>query len=168
MCEIVSHGVSLLGICLDTINIQENSSYSEYYRDTSMSFGISISECIALTELITAAYHCWSRIPKEIAAFLSLVQDLKTQAKGLEANRLFETQILLPSERESLGDWISTTWNILKSFQQIEQHARADGQLVQRLRWLFNRKLKSLAEQISRQTDALKDFKQDLVVRAVT
>ena len=133
-----------------------------------MSAGLGISDCIALAEVIIAAYQCWTRIPDEMRTFLSLVHDLKTQAESLEDNSVFEFQVLLVRERKVLYDWISDTFDILKALQDIEERARNDSQLFQRLRWLFDRKLKPLAKQMSKQTDALKSFKQDLLLRSTT
>ena len=133
-----------------------------------MSIGISLSDCIALVELINSAYQRWSRISDEIMALLSLIHDLKTQAEGLEDHSAFESQVLLLRERKFLCDWIIDTLDILKDLQKIEELARTDGQILQRMRWLFDRKLKPLAKKISRQTDALKSFKQDLLLRSST
>ena len=133
-----------------------------------MSVGLSISDCIALAELITAAYQGWTKVPSEIRAFLSLVHELQTVAEGLEDNSAFENQVLLHREREFLCDWIVNTSNILEEVREIEKHDRSDVQFVQRLRWIFGRKLKPFAKSIYAQIDALKNFKQDLLLRSST
>ena len=127
---------------------------------------VGISDCIALAEIIIGAYKCWSNVPKEIADFMTLVLDLKTQIEALEESSAFESQILQLSERKFLCNRFVTTYSILSDFQKV--HHEGDHQIIQRLRWLCHSKLKPLSSKMSRQIQVLDGFKQAVLLRAST
>jgi hypothetical protein len=126
---------------------------------------LGISDCIAMAQVILAAYKCWSNTSTELKDFMTMVYDLKIRIEALAESRDFESQILRPTEREFLCGWSLATCSILSEFQRTHHE---EHQIIQRLRWLCISKLKPLSKKILGQIQSLNDFEQKLMLRSTT
>jgi len=127
---------------------------------------LGIGDCIAMAQVILAAYKCWSNTSTELKDFMVMVYDLKTRIEALAESRAFESQILRPPEWKFLCDWSVATFSILSDFQRT--HHNEEHQIIQRLRWLCISKLKPLSKKILGQIQSLNGFEQKLMLRSTT
>lgn len=65
---------------------------------------LTISDCIAIAQVILAAYKCWRSTSTELKDFMAMVYNLKTQIEALAKSRAFEFEILQPTERKFIFD----------------------------------------------------------------
>lgn len=123
------------------------------------------NDCVAFANFIFSICKLWINISDGFADFLSLVNRFRFQARGLKGLGALELQVLLRPEREFLDAWITATNEILENFENVERLERTDAQVVRWFWWLVDWKLKPVRGKISKQLNALKNFKQDLLLR---
>lgn len=100
-----------------------------------------------------------------VTDFLSLVNDLRFQARWVKNRSALELQVLLRPEQELLEAWTTDTNEILENFKSVQRIERTEAQVVRWFWWLVDWKLKSVQGKMSEQLEALKNFKQELSLR---